>query len=233
MAQRLYGPTRARGDEQVKRLIALMLLLSMALVLSGCGPSEDAPENATPPPAEETLNPEPTPSPAPTPTPVPIVSPGDYQYEKLTNASLALGIMHPTHWEKVPGRQTISFVEPVSPWQMGARVAVTMKQVKKSPGNSGIRDQFTSFMNVLTEQMTDFAYDKDVKSNVKFMKHKAYSTTYTAAADDGTPIKGFVILTYVSKEKYFYAMNFSAPADRYDELEPVMQYIVTNCITLT
>lgn len=176
----------------------------------------DAPEAPTP-------LPDVTPVPTPAPSPVPVVAIEDYKYQKLSNKTLGVSFMYPSHWINVPGSITISFVEPVDEGNAAARVAVCVKKVSKDQDAKALKNQLEKLIDSVSDSFTDFKRGAASKK-LKFMSAGAYSVVYEATLGD-QPVKGFIIVTYKKSKKKLVALHFYAPADRYDDYEAVLKQI--------
>lgn len=211
----------------MKRICLLAALcLCALLLLGGCGKKEeqaDSPETTTTP--EPTEAPTPTPEPTATPEPVPTVAVGSYQYETIENSNLQVSFQHPTHWTNDPGKYTICYIEPVNVGEVGARVAVSAKSVSRAPDTTSLKKQLASLMEQLAASYFSFTPSEDIQTDEAVFGTKGLSQTYTARDEEGNRVTGFVLMAYVSSNKRIYALHFSAPSGRYEELAPVLSTI--------
>ena len=173
---------------------------------------------------EPTLEPTPTPAPTPEPTPVPVVEIKDYQYQKVSNQALGISFDYPSHWLNMPGSITISYVQPVEPGEVAARVAVSIKKNKKNLDSDGIRKELDKLVDKLSGSFENFRHGS-VSKKVKLIGSNAYSVFYEAEKD-GTPVKGFVIVTLKNSKNRLLALHFYAPTDKYADFTPVLKQIM-------
>lgn len=211
----------------MKKLCLLAALcLCALLILSGCGkdagPAADPEASRTP---EPTATPTVTPVPTQTPEPVPTVAIGSYQYDTVNNVNLQVSFQYPSHWINDPGKYTICYREPVSAGEIGARVAVAAKTVSKAPDTTSLKKQLASFMEQLAASYFSFTEGDNISTDEPLFGTKGLSQTYTARDEEGNRITGFVLMAYVSSNKHIYALNFSAPSGRYDQMAPVLETI--------
>lgn len=209
-----------------KRCLLAALCLCALVLLSGCGKKDEAADNPeatdTPVPTEAPVQ---TPEPTATPEPVPTVAVGSYQYETISNSNLQVSFQHPTHWTNDPGKYTICYREPVNAGEVGARVAVSAKTVSRAPDTTSLKKQLASLMEQLETGYFSFTASEDIQTDEAVFGTKGLSQTYTARDEEGNRITGFVLMAYVSSNKRIYALHFSAPSSRYDELSPVLSTI--------
>lgn len=212
----------------MKRLIALVLIALVAWTASGCEALDQlsASGAATPAPeatAEPTPSPEPTPVPTPSPTPVPVVAIAEYKYEKVSNKALGVAFSYPSHWVNVPGKITISYVQPADPGRAAARVAVSVKKSSRSHDVNTLKKELESISAKLGAGYEGFQAGA-ISRKTKFMGGTAVSMTYDAQLN-GQPIKGYLIMTYKKAKKRLVMLHFYAPADEYDAFAPVLKQI--------
>lgn len=209
----------------MKKLLCLLLALSV-LLLSAC--SKEEPENP-----EATATPEPTiqatatPEPTPEPTQVPVVAFNEYQYYIINNSTLAVSFKHPSHWINEPGKSSIRYTEPVNPGDTPAQLTVTSKLVDKRPNGDAMEDQMKSFLALVEQMVDEFeASDKNWKDDVAILETEGVRQKYTARdPETGEKITGYALMAYVKATKRIYLLHFTAPTTDYDELSGVIDVI--------
>ena len=55
----------------------------------------------------------------------------EYTYAVISNDTLGVRFSYPSHWEQTPGRRTICYQEPVAEGDIPARMAVSVKQLRR------------------------------------------------------------------------------------------------------
>ena len=79
----------------------------------------------------------------------------------------------------------------------------------------------------MESQYTDYVPSTIKKT--KFTNRNAFYYTYTAVTAEGVPIKGYVVLTYVKKDKNrYYVLHFMAPEDRFENFAKIRKTIVNS-----
>lgn len=210
----------------MKRVLALILTALMLFSLSGCGNPFSHPEPTPSPTPEPTPTPTATPVPTPAPTPVPVVDIDKYDYAKQTNKTLGVAFTYPAHWINDPGQSTISYVEPVEEGDIPARFAISVKKPKKAPDKDALKEEIQKLGDSIAADYLNFETVSTSK-NGKLGSASALSLVYTAE-QDGTPIKGQILLTYVKSKKRIYALHFHCSEADYEAFQPVLKKIATS-----
>ena len=218
-----------------KRTGTIILAILLVLSLSGCDlimRPEPTPEPTVEP--IPTLDPTqaPTPTPLPTAEPTPEITPAplaaaDYAYESFSNKSLGVKFNYPTHWENVPGKNTISFVEQVGEGEIPARVAVSSSKLAKAPDAKKLKNEMSRFMRAIKKGYPTFSTGK-LSTKAKMLKATGVSQTYTAETAEGKQVRGKVVIVYNKGKKKLFALHFSAAGERYPDLTPVADQIQTS-----
>lgn len=140
-------------------------------------------------------------------------------FESLTNAQLGLTLQYPSGWTSNPGTSTICFLEYATGDVVGARMAVTVKQVSSSLSSSDMEDQLTSYSGSISTLYNQFNVS-ELTTDSQFLNTRAGSLLYTADSN-GTPVSGFVTMACVNKR--IYAFHFSCPTDRFEGMSETIK----------
>ena len=216
-----------KGGPAVKRLSALILLVFLTLITSGCGLLAQPEATSSPVPevtAAPTPVPTPTPEPTPVPTPVPVVEIKDYQYARVSNKALGVTFDYPSHWINQPGAITIGYIQPVDPGETAARLAVSIKKSSKTLDQDGVKKELDKMIDAVSSGLQNFRRGT-ISKKTKLAGNTGLSVVYQADLD-GQPIKGFLIVAVKNSKNRLMALNFYTPADRYNEFEPVLKQVL-------
>lgn len=215
----------------MKKILLVLLIVALLPVLSGCSTVGGLFAQPTPVPEstpEPTPQPTPVPTPTPQPTPVPVVAYKDYEYEKLSNRSLAVAFSYPTHWINEPGKNTISYYEPVESNDVPARMAVAVKRASKAT-QEDVKKQISSLSDSISQQYDSYQVTGTTR-NAKLIRQTALALNYEAEKDE-IAIKGTIVMTFIKDTKRIYAIHFCAPAEDYDDFETVRKKLINSVRT--
>jgi len=148
----------------------------------------------------------------------------EYTYQSFSNKSLGVKFDHPSHWENVPGKNTISFVERTGQGDIPSRVAVSSSKLAKAPDAKKLKSEMSRFMKAIKKEYATFSTGK-LSTKAKMLKATGVSQTYTAATAEDTQVRGKVVIVYNKAKKKLYALHFSASGDRYPDLTQVATHI--------
>ncbi len=140
-------------------------------------------------------------------------------FETLTNAQLGITLQYPSGWTSNPGTSTICFLEYATGDVVGARMAVTVKEVSESLSASQMEDQLASYSAAISSLYNQFNVS-EMTTDSQFLNTRAGSLLYTADSS-GTPMSGFVTMACVNKR--IYAFHFSCPTDRFDGMSETVK----------
>ena len=200
-----------------------------ALLLTGCGSSNTAPE----PTEEPTATPEPTPEPTPAPSPVPKTAIADYDYYLVSNSTLDVMFKYPSHWINQPGRSTISYIEPVDPGQTPARLAVTSKLLSERPTSRQVRTHLDDFMRLVEERYTSYEAG-ELDEEVEILETTGFSQRYTARdPETNEAVTGYALVYYLRDSRRVYLFHFTAPTREFSQFSPVLDTIIDSLSTIT
>lgn len=216
----------------MKKYIVLSIIAALCLLLSGCGSDEADVDNAhADATAESTASVTLAPSQPPevqdavddnaaAVTPPPNSDVAAYKYASLTEGSFTM--MYPSHWERVPGVNTICYVEPVSDDTIPARVTLTKKTVSGSVDSKIKLEQFSSYFENILAGFDSHEVGKLDKEQQFLGDKEAYAATYTAQKGDRL-YKGYAVMA--NKGKTFCVFHFRCAETDYDRMASVMERI--------
>ncbi|MEG0936226.1 MAG: hypothetical protein RSJ41_11620, partial [Clostridia bacterium] len=154
------------------------------------------------------------------PTPKPSAAPAknipvkDYVMVDYTDDALGVTLKVPEHWTVESGTNTVTFVEPVESGKLPMRLAITVKSYDAEKLTTAQqKKEFNAYLNVIKDGYDKFKKGKS-SNKLVFMNRSALSCNYMAK-QDGTGIKGFVIMGNVARSKQIIAMHFSAPQAKF------------------
>lgn len=157
----------------------------------------------------------PTPTPAPTSAPVVGLALKDYQYETYNYTDMGISMEYPSHWTiDETGDNTVSFTEPVNSG-IAMRLALSVKGYEDKLATAQAKQEFNNYLNTIKASYDKFQKGKiDTKGN--FMNRRAWACTYKAQ-QNGTIVRGYVIMTNVEASKQIVVLHFSAPKNKYNK----------------
>lgn len=213
----------------MKKLLLFALMLLMAICLAACGDDENT--DATDSGDQVTVNakatPSPTPTMAPTPTPFPWVAPEDYVMVWKAYPNKGFNVMVPFHWQVASdGDRYIVFEEPVPEGESCFRVAFGNKKMSKNVDSSDVKEELKDYLAIIRDANTDFQLEGSITRDRSLVKFKGPSTFYNYVDEKGNKIRGFAIMSTYNRR--IYLMNFSGPAERFDELTAIGQKMMSS-----
>ena len=209
-------------DTTVKKFLAVLLLVLLTLVLTGCSDDKNGDTQKEPDQQAVQTNATPTPAPtqAPTPTPFPRVAVENYVMIWKSKPNRGINYMVPTHWELgEEGERFVTYYEPVPAGETGFRVSFTNKKMTREQDSGRMREQLRLFINQMKEVYDEFQTDGTISRDYSLVKFKGFHSTYTYVDEYGVKIKGFVIMATYNRR--IYCMNFQGPEDRFEQMTPI------------
>lgn len=224
----------------MKKIICLLLALSLAALLTGCSRSQSTGAEPTANAPGYTIVEEPTAeampevvdAPANTQPPsdsnvpsagsdtVKSLSASEYTFEMLTDTSMGFVYAHPTEWVNLPGKSTVCYREAVEADDFPARVAVTKKEFAHTPKSSAVLKEFQSYAHIIYKQYDSSTFEfGDLNSDASFMGQSAYEITYLAYSGN-IEVKGYMISCAIGHTMYVF--HFCAAYDDYQQLQSAM-----------
>lgn len=223
----------------MKKRIVLLTCAALCLLLAGCASNEVQVDTGSDAVADPTAEVAQVPTPAPgrdqgdiDDTVVDITAPPNsdvaaYDYVSLTEGSFTM--MYPSHWERVPGVNTICFVEPVSDDTIPARITLTKKTISKSVDNKVKLEQFSAYFETILAGFDSHEVSKLDKEQEFLGDKEAYAATYTARKGEKL-YKGFAIMA--NKGKTFCVYHFRCAETDYDRMASVRERIKSSIGTV-
>jgi hypothetical protein len=209
----------ARG---VKKCILLWMCVFLCLLAAGCSKTADTGESgaadasATQAPADG------SPTLPPDEEVADAIAPADYQYQALASEGGGLTLEYPSQWSRIPGTNTVCFVEPIAESDGPARFTLTKKTLDSTPNADQRKSQLAAFLKRVVADYSSYEYSP-VSTDGSFMGDKgAYYITYTVQKD-GLTLKGYIIMA--TKGKDLYAFHFRSNVNTYESFNSVMTRI--------
>ncbi len=215
-------PTRSTEDTNVKKTIAVILLVLLALMLTACqDDNQETNENANNANAVNVnATPTPAPTPVPTATPFPRVPVENYVMIWKSNPNRGINYMVPTHWEQgEQGERYVTYYEPVPSGETGFRVSFTNKKMSKEPDSGRMRNELRDLLDQMKEVYDQFETDGNISRDYSLVRFRGFHSYYTFVDEYGVKIKGFAIMATYNRR--IYCMTFQGPEARFDTMSPI------------
>lgn len=215
----------------MKKLLILLTLL--ALILTACSsdkpePDADVLEASAAPVAGEISLPDyaegnkidEMPDIGTDETAPPVVDAYSYRYTNITEGNFTME--YPSHWERVPGRSTLCYVEPSTNDLIPGRLTVVRKTVSKKPDKNAKTEQLNQYFQCILEGFNTYDIGK-LDKKAEFLGDKeAFQVTYTATKGE-LLYKGYVIMA--AKNKTLYIYHFRCAETAFGRMIPIMEHI--------
>lgn len=215
-------PIRSTEDINVKKTIAVILLVLLALMLTACqDDNQETNENANNANAVNVnATPTPAPTPVPTATPFPRVPVENYVMIWKSNPNRGINYMVPTHWEQgEQGERYITYYEPVPSGETGFRVSYTNKKMKSEQDSGKMRNELRELLDHMKNSYDQFETDGTISRDYSLVRFRGFHSYYTFVDEYGVKIKGFAIMATYNRR--IYCMTFQGPESRFDEMAPI------------
>jgi hypothetical protein len=129
---------------------------------------------------------------------------------------------YPSHWTRIPGTNTVCFVEPVPEGSTPARFTLTKKALESAPNSDKKTSQLAAFVRRVVQDYDSYEVSP-LNTNGSFLGDKsAYYVTYTVQKA-GVTLKGYVIMA--TKDKALYVFHFRSNVNDYEAFNSVMARI--------